>query len=127
MTKKTKAEKVWAYALKHKTASAAKVSKATGVSYAYTYKLLRKVGTPKEVFEQELQNTNPVPTVKEKQVGGNHYRDHKIQPWDIIDEYGLNFYEGNILKYLLRKKGDRKEDLGKLIHYAEKELSNQEK
>jgi len=124
MTKKTKQEKVWAYAIKHKTASAAQVSKATGVSYAYTYKLLKKVGTPKEVFEAEEAQAS---AVKEKQVGGNHYRDHKIQPWDIIDEYGLNFYEGNILKYLLRKKGSRVEDIGKLIHYAEKELSNLEK
>lgn len=121
MTKQSKAEKVWAYVLKHKTATPAQVAKATKVSYGYVYKLMAKIGTPKEVFEAEQ------PTVKEKQVGGNHYRDHKIQPWDIIDEYGLNFYEGNVLKYLLRKKGSRVEDIGKLIHYAEKELSNLEK
>lgn len=63
--------------------------------------------------------------VMAKQVGGDHYNTHMgLQPWDIIDEYGLNYYEGNILKYLLREKSDRKEDLGKLIHYAEKELEN---
>ncbi len=55
-----------------------------------------------------------------KQVGGDHYRKHQIQPWDIIDEYGLNFYEGNALKYLLRRKGDRVEDLQKCIHYLER-------
>lgn len=54
-----------------------------------------------------------------KQHGGNHYLKHKIQPWHIIDEYNLNYYEGNILKYLLRDKNNRKEDLQKLIHYAE--------
>jgi len=43
-----------------------------------------------------------------KQIGGTHYSKHKIQPWDIIDEYGLNFYEGNVLKYLLRKKRQSK-------------------
>lgn len=123
MTKKTKQEKVWAYKLKHKLASPAEVAKATGVSYAYTYKLLKKIGTPKEVFEAEAAK----PSVTEKQVGGNHYAKHTIQPWDIIDEYGLNFYEGNALKYLLRRKGDRKEDLGKLIHYAEKLIADLEK
>ena len=53
------------------------------------------------------------------QVSGDHYHKMKIQPWEIIDAHNLNFYEGNILKYLLRKKDNRKEDLKKLIHYAE--------
>jgi len=55
-----------------------------------------------------------------KQVGGDHYKKYKIQPWDIIDEYGLNYYEGNALKYLLRTKNNRVEDLQKAIHYIEK-------
>jgi len=54
------------------------------------------------------------------QVGGSHYKKYDIQPWHIIDEYGLNFYEGNVLKYLLRHKGDRMEDLQKCKHYLEK-------
>jgi hypothetical protein len=56
------------------------------------------------------------------QVGGNHYKQHSIQPWDIIEEYGLNFWEGNALKYLLRSKDDREEDLQKAIHYLEYQL-----
>jgi len=59
-------------------------------------------------------------TMENKQIGGTHYNQHKIQPWDIIDEYKLSFYEGNALKYLLRNKGKRKEDLQKAIHYLEK-------
>lgn len=62
--------------------------------------------------------------MRDKQVGGSHYKDKSIQVWDIIDEYNLNFYCGNILKYLLRTKDNRIEDLQKLIHYAEKEISN---
>ena len=66
--------------------------------------------------------------VMAKQVGGSHYKKNKIQPWDIIDEYELDFYEGNALKYLLRDKsetdaGKRKEDLEKAIHYIEKKLT----
>ena len=48
--KMTKSEKVWAYLLKNKLATTAEVAKATGVSYGYTYRLMKKVGTPKEVF-----------------------------------------------------------------------------
>jgi hypothetical protein len=42
-----------------------------------------------------------------------------LQPWDICEAFGLDFFEGAALKYLLRykKKGGR-EDLDKLIHYA---------
>ncbi len=54
-----------------------------------------------------------------KQVGGDHYVSHKIQPFDVIDEYDLSFYEGNALKYLLRRKGNRLEDLEKAKHYIE--------
>ena len=60
----------------------------------------------------------------DKQVGGDHYKKHLTQPWDIIDDYNLNFYEGNVLKYLLRTKNNRKEDIQKAIHYLEKILED---
>ena len=61
-----------------------------------------------------------------KQVGGSHYKVRgDLQPWHIIDEYGLNYYEGNILKYLLRTKNNRLEDLEKALHYLEKEINNE--
>jgi hypothetical protein len=62
----------------------------------------------------------------EKQVGGSHYKDYAIQPWDIIDCYGLDFYEGNVLKYLLRTKGARVEDLQKAKHYLDKIIEGYE-
>lgn len=57
-----------------------------------------------------------------KQVGGEHYNKHTIQPWHIIDNYKLDFYEGNALKYLLRDKNSRIEDVEKCIHYLERKL-----
>lgn len=66
--------------------------------------------------------------VSEKQVGGDHYKRTAIQPWDIIDDHGLDFYRGNALKYLLRagKKGDAVQDLRKAIHYIEKCIEREE-
>jgi hypothetical protein len=55
-------------------------------------------------------------------IGKSNYSDKKIQSWDIIDEYNLSFYEGNVLKYLLREKGSRREDLQKIRHYIDKML-----
>ena len=65
---------------------------------------------------------------RRKQIGGDHYSKHKIQPWDIIDEYNLDYYDGNALKYLLRRKDPTKrvEDLKKAIHYLEKSIQNEE-
>ena len=56
------------------------------------------------------------------QVGGDHYRQTSISPWNIIDDWQLDFYRGNALKYLLRagRKGDAVEDLKKAAHYIEK-------
>ena len=59
------------------------------------------------------------PATPRKQVAGTHYNKHSTQPVDIVDEYGLSFYEGNALKYLLRRKGKRRVDLEKCKHYIE--------
>ena len=56
----------------------------------------------------------------DKQVGGTHYKTMAIQPWEIIERNNLNYWEGNALKYLLRKKHNRIEDLQKAIHHIEK-------
>jgi hypothetical protein len=61
------------------------------------------------------------------QVGGSHYKDKAIQPWDYIASNGLGYLEGNIVKYVSRwtsKHGDDKakglEDLKKAQHYLTK-------
>ena len=60
-------------------------------------------------------------SANEQQVGGDHYKRQAIQPWDIIVANGLDFFEGNALKYLLRwrHKGGV-EDLRKARHYIDK-------
>ena len=61
---------------------------------------------------------------KRYQIGGAHYRQTGIQPWDIIDANGLDFYMGSAIKYLLRTKSgvSRREDLLKMLHCVEKYL-----
>lgn len=74
-----------------------------------------------EFLEEEYNKANP-PVPYRKQVAGNHYNKHNIQVWDIIDEYGLDYYKGNILKYVLRNKMDVYQDMEKAQHYIEKWL-----
>lgn len=54
------------------------------------------------------------------QVGGLHYQ-RAIQPWEIIEVWGLDFWRGNALKYILRagNKGPALEDLKKARHYLD--------
>lgn len=50
----------------------------------------------------------------------DHYRGDGMQPFDVIDAFGLDFYEGNALKYLLRwRKKNGVEDLCKARTYLQ--------
>lgn len=55
------------------------------------------------------------------QVGGTHYKDQKIEPWDYIAANNIGYLEGNAIKYLTRWKAkDGLKDLNKAKHYIEK-------
>jgi hypothetical protein len=65
-------------------------------------------------------------TAKEKQIGGDHYMNLAVQPWDAMrawlsDDEFAGFLRGNVIKYIARagKKGDDLEDLCKAAHYLE--------
>jgi hypothetical protein len=76
---------------------------------------LEQIGTG-----QTAVSVESVQGALEAQVGGDHYKKFKIQPWEIVDEYDLGFYSGNVLKYLLRVKTNKLEDLKKARHYLDK-------
>lgn len=54
------------------------------------------------------------------QVGGNHYKDMKIQPAEFCHANNIPAIEGAVIKYLCRHKSKNgKEDLLKAIHMIE--------
>ena len=56
----------------------------------------------------------------EKQIGGKHYKNMKIQPAEFINENKLLFAEGNAIKYICRHQSKGKaDDIQKAIHYLE--------
>ena len=60
---------------------------------------------------------------EEKQIGGSHYKNFTIQPYEFITKNNLSFFQGNVVKYVCRylnKNGV--EDLQKIIHYCELEI-----
>lgn len=60
-------------------------------------------------------------TANSRQVSGEHYKLRTIQPWDFIAANKLDFFQGNIVKYITRwrEKGGI-DDLRKAMHYLEK-------
>lgn len=53
------------------------------------------------------------------QVGGDHYKKCGIEPVEYIHANGLDFFRGNIVKYVTRDKDKNgAEDIWKVIDYA---------
>lgn len=63
-------------------------------------------------------------SVRDYNVGKSDYAKHTIQPWDIILEYGLNYWDGDIVKRVLRTKEgeDRRLDYEKIIHICKERI-----
>lgn len=60
-------------------------------------------------------------TANDRQVGGDHYKKKRIQPWEVIEANEMGFWDGNALKYTMRYKDKGGvDDLRKAIHYLEK-------
>lgn len=71
--------------------------------------------------------------VQSKNVGTSNYAEQKIQPWDVFRAHQeLNYWEGDIIKRVLREKGttpeekreNKRMDLNKIIHCCEYLIAN---
>ena len=71
--------------------------------------------TNKDIFDDSFP--------QDKQVGGSHYKNFKIQPYEFISKNDLSFFQGNVIKYVCRyqRKGGV-EDLKKIVHYCQLEM-----
>ena len=70
-----------------------------------------------------------IDTANSRQIGGEHYKNMRIQPWDVVDATfshaeAKGFYRGSALAYIMRAgtKGPAREDYEKAIHYIQKLL-----
>jgi hypothetical protein len=71
--------------------------------------------TSKNMFEEAFP--------QDRQVGGSHYKFFTIQPYEFISKNDLNFFQGNVIKYVCRYKHKNGiEDLEKIKHYCDLEI-----
>ena len=59
------------------------------------------------------------------QIGGQHYKEMGMQPWDVMEavltpEEFVGFLKGNIIKYSMRQGKKDSDDAGKAKHYRMK-------
>lgn len=82
----------------------------------------------KEKYKLQAQHTG----ANTRQVGGSHYTENTVQPWDAMEswmspEQFVGFLRGNAIKYLARceAKGGL-EDVRKAQHYIDKMIETME-
>jgi len=83
------------------------------------------VGSGDEIGGEEAMGRQM--NTDEIQVGGNHYKQMAMQPWDVMEavmtrhEY-IGFLKGNIIKYAMRagQKEGSEDDAQKALHYRQK-------
>lgn len=77
-----------------------------------------------EVIEQQdttssIEDSADIKSQYDVQVGGEHYKKYKIQPLDFAISMLLDPQRYASLKYVIREKGNRIEDLNKAKHYLQ--------
>ena len=76
--------------------------------------------TYKEYNEKVNNGSTIIDSALDKQEGGSHYKEMRIQPVEFIVANTLGFLEGNVIKYICRHHAKNgKEDIKKAIHYCE--------
>ena len=104
------------------------IAKQVKCTRDYVYQVrLKRNKEKQEVKRVAREDVKPVVqqvttvTPNDIQVGGTHYKEQDIQPWDAIHAGGLGFFSGNVVKYVARhnQKGGIN-DLRKARHYLDK-------
>ena len=119
-------DRVWYHLVHNNLSTAAEAADVCGVPEQFAQSLLDRVGTPREVFIREAAEKAMTTSTLATQVGGNHYKDMGIQPWQAMeawltpDEY-RGYHKGVAIAYLARErdKGGL-EDIEKAIHHLQR-------
>lgn len=81
---------------------------------------------PREIDERDCQHgyadtvQDHIDAALNRQEGGSHYKQMKIQPFEYIHANGIGFAEGNVIKYVSRWRSKNGiEDLKKARHFID--------
>lgn len=105
-------ERVWVYIVRTRSNDARHIATHCGVPLALAESCLSRIASD-----------NWQEPVRSRHVGESDYSTRTIQPWDIWLEYGLNPWDADIIKRVLRRKpGSRRQEYEKIIHVCEERI-----
>lgn len=121
-----KEQRVWTYILHNRWATVETIADACGVEVEFVEMLLGKVGTPQHVWKGGRLTLSEPSNALGGQVGGDHYREMAVQPWEAMEawltsEEYRGYHKGVAIGYLARERqkgGD--EDIKKAIHHLQR-------
>ena len=79
-----------------------------------------------KIEEGNRKATNALRKANQTQIGGDHYKNMGVEPWDVVDtwpiEQRIGAYRHGALKYLMRmgSKDEQLQEIKKCGHYIEK-------
>lgn len=77
------------------------------------YKAAQEAAEPTATIDQSA-------SALDVQEGGNHYKSLVIQPVEYIHKNNLDYFQGNVIKYITRHKSKNgAEDVRKALHYCQ--------
>lgn len=77
------------------------------------YKVVQEATLPTTVLDRPT-------SALDVQEGGNHYKSLAIQPVEYIQKNDLDYFQGNVVKYITRHKSKNgAEDVRKAMHYCQ--------
>ena len=124
-----KEQRVWQYILANRKALPYEVAQECGVTEEFVQSLIDRIGTPEEVWRNVDNGAGewaPERSTLDQQVGGAHYKDMPVQPWEameawLTDEEYRGYHKAVAIAYLARERqkgGD--EDIKKAIHHLQR-------
>lgn len=122
---KSRSQRVVDFFITNPTANVKDVARKYKLSVAAVY-IARKKAALMSSPEEVITSVEPAP--RQYQVGGDHYLNMGIQPWDVVDtwpiEQRIGYYRGGALKYIMRMGSKDMEplEIAKGKQYMEKLL-----
>jgi hypothetical protein len=123
-------QRVWAYLLNDRQATAGEVALNCDVSLEDAENYLSRISSPN--WREEVSvHTNKTPSALDNQVGGAHYKEMAVQPWEALEawltpaEY-RGYHKGVAISYLAREqsKGGM-QDIQKAVHHLQRLIEMQ--
>jgi hypothetical protein len=126
ITMSDKEQRVWTYILHNRWATVEMIADACGVEAEFVGTLLNKIGTPDHIWRGGRLNLSEPSSALAGQVGGDHYREMAVQPWEAMEawltpEEYRGYHKAVAIAYLARERqkgGD--EDIKKAIHHLQR-------